>query len=141
VDSSWKIRFAYLLCSLSKKKATWKEEQYKDLSGFLGNPVTEQYGDKHTLVILPAATIKGGGTDFNPFDASAYTNGLSNYVTTESKIELFIDQAPAAKIKVMGLTAWSDDLGSASVCSSFQPMMAQNHGAAYTPNSSEGEAF
>jgi hypothetical protein len=121
------------------KKATWKEEEYKDLSGFLGDHITEQYEDKHTLIMLPTTTINGINTDFNPFDSSTYTSGLPIYVKPISDIETFIDQTPTAKVKVMALTASSDD--SNTITSSFTSTMAQNHGSLYPPNSIDGVTF
>lgn len=125
------------------KTATWKEEQYNDLRGFLGDPIKEQYQDRHTLVMIPTATIKGKITDFNPLDSSTYASGLPTYTKPVTDIEPFIDNTEAAKIDIMALTASSSDsgIGGNTTMTTHNNTMAQNHGTLYPPNSVDGSAF
>jgi hypothetical protein len=126
------------------KKETWKNEQYQELTGFLGNPLTEKYEEKHTLVMLPTININGKNTDFNPLNIDTYTTGLPIYKRPNSDIDTFVDQSVAAKVSVMALTADSskrNSTGSQTQTVTTGGTMAQNHGALYPPFSVDGAAF
>lgn len=104
--------------------STWTT-QYPDLQGFLRDSLTIQYGQKHTLVILP--TIKQGDViyDFNPSDKSTYDKGMPEYDR-----KMFTKQVFA-----LTTTAKSATVSSTSATD------ARNHGVLFPPGNTTGEAF
>lgn len=57
-------------------KTFWNANGYKDLTGFLGDSITEKYEKKHTIVMVPTININGKDTDFNPIDVTSYASGI-----------------------------------------------------------------
>jgi hypothetical protein len=54
---------------------TWKD--HSDLNDLAQNPLGKQYGQRHTLVIIPTIKRKDGeNVNFNPLDNTTYANGM-----------------------------------------------------------------
>lgn len=54
--------------------------KYENLTDLLGDPITSQYGKKHTLVMLPTILTKDGKIkDINLLDKSTFKNGLTKF--------------------------------------------------------------
>lgn len=108
------------------KKASWKPGApfEKDLSGLLGNPITEQYELNHTLVMIP--TIKKGSIhqDYNPFEIATYNLGLAKAIYGPMDNEGNIN-----KRLIFGLVPKETD------------NLRQNHGEMYPPYSTVGMTF
>jgi len=103
-------------------KNTWRPDFNRDLSVFLGNPITEQYELKHTLIIIPTKKeLKGTNTqytDFDPFDANTQ-NGIPIYYTNPT-----LDRYNANRT-ITALPLYG----------------AQNHGQMYPPYPESGMTF
>lgn len=105
------------------KKSTWSPgaNYGNDLSGFLGDSITEQYEMNHTLVMIP--TIKKGNTqyDYNPLDSTTYDLGLTH------AYDQLVDGHNSRLI--MALTP------------SESRNLRQNHGQMYPPYPEDGMTF
>ncbi|WP_445455198.1 hypothetical protein [Flavobacterium sp. HNIBRBA15423] len=57
-------------------RENWKK--HTDLDVFIGDDEKEQYGNLHTVVMIPTLDINGSGEmyDFNPLDPITYSGGL-----------------------------------------------------------------
>lgn len=108
------------------KKATWKPGApfENDLSDLLGNPITEQYEFKHTLVMIP--TIKNGSIhqDYNPFETITYSSGL-----TKATYGPLDNEGNSNKRLIFALVPKGDD------------NLRQNHGELHPPYSTNGMTF
>ncbi len=68
------IRFYYAAYPEVNK---WTTEGYEDLQELLDDPITQQYGNKHTLIMIPTMEqVNGRHVDFNPLDVNTYDNGI-----------------------------------------------------------------
>ncbi|HMI07276.1 MAG TPA: hypothetical protein VK528_07005 [Flavobacterium sp.] len=109
-------------------KSTWNNDSYKDLAGLLGDPITEQYEKKHTLVILPTIQVSGEEYDFNPFEDNTYTAGLPHYTNGVPENQQLTP--------IMAITGSGSDKDAAKPQST-----ARNHGQLVPPASNLGTAF
>jgi len=124
------LRFYY---AAYPKKSTWGSSGYKDLANFLGNNVTEQYQERHTLVIIPTRVNSNNVVvDFDPFDKKTYETGLTKYERSQELLgTTLVDNSPESKTTVMGLTGQTDNANTA----------ARNHGSLYPPYPTTGLGF
>lgn len=117
-------------------KKNWKIARYnKSLDVFMGDPITEQYEKKHTLVMIP--TIKKGAIDmdYDPLNVNTYKNGLNG--VQDEKDQLFY-QNPKNKIfSLSSLPMKSVSSGSTGSSS----VGAQNHGSLFPPKGNGGFGF
>ncbi|WP_299113064.1 hypothetical protein [uncultured Winogradskyella sp.] len=106
------------------KKVTWSPgaSYANDLSGFLGNSITEQYEMEHTLVMIPTRKIGSTQYDYNPFDTTTYNLGL-----TTSYNQLSDGHNPR---KILALMPSSESRN-----------LRKNHGEMYPPYSIGGMKF
>lgn len=120
-------------------KSTWSNQNYEDLRGFLGNPETELYEKKHTLVVIPTINIgsPAANHDFNPFDKDTYVNGIQKPPVPENPEQGFDD--PTRSDPIMALTA-SDNPNDPSA-KDPSPVVARNHGTLIPPASNAGVGF
>jgi hypothetical protein len=126
------LRFYY---AAYPEKNTWGNgtNQYPDLADLLGNPITESYVGRHTLVMIPTR-VNGNNevVDFNPFNNTTYEGlGLyiSNLKTDPKTCELLLDKSPEGKEPVF-----------AKILSS-ETEMFRNHGSMYPPYPVQGMSF
>ena len=111
-------------------RETWKKSKFDNaLDGFIGNPITEKYGERHTLVLLPTINIGGTITDFDPFVKGSYESGL---VTGEGTLPKYT--------YVLMLNA-TPPTRTAQGSSSRASTTSQNHGGLYPPYPEDGAAF
>jgi hypothetical protein len=97
------------------EKSLWGTKGYEELSILSSNSITEQYGKKHTLVLIPTLEIHGVNADFNPTDINTYTGFESP--TNPFSSPGYVPMALAIDV------------------------MAKNHGGLAPPHSSQGNAF
>ncbi len=110
------------------KRETWEKSKFDNaLDGFIGDPITERYGERHTLVMLPTIDINGTITDFDPFVSSSYELGL---VTGEGTL-------PKYTYALMLNTPQATTTQSSGARSTT----SQNHGGLYPPYPEDGAAF
>ncbi len=104
----------------------WGLREYKDLSVFRGNPITEQYEKMHTLVMLPTIQTAGGAIkDINLFDVSTFTTGIPKY----EYINGISTMPPAFRTaRVSALLPIPSAISDPSA-----PVSAKNHGTLYPP--------
>jgi hypothetical protein len=125
LNSKLGLRFYY---AAYPNAADWGRAYYNGtLNAFATDPITAQYGGKHTLVILP--TLSAGGNiqaDFNPKDPTTYNGGYVNQkaINQEQAYRLATYQAVA-----LTGTPDGDNIG------------GQNHGQLIPPASAGGNAF
>jgi hypothetical protein len=117
-------------------KGLWNSTGYEPLRGFLGNTVTEQYENRHTVVIVP--TLKMGAnndnTDFNPANPTTYSNdGLKGLFLRTLRTENGNIEA-VRRVAFQALTGSSESSSSSNI-------NVRNHGQLIPPASNEGEAF
>ncbi len=53
-----------------------EENKFEDLKDFKADPERSQYGNLHTLVMIPTIEVEGKMVDFNPLDKNTYSKGL-----------------------------------------------------------------
>lgn len=119
------LRFYY---AAYPNSSTWTTT-FPDLRGFLQDSITQLYGDKHTLVILPTITKDNVVYDFNPNDPLTYSKGLPRYNREKSLVHIPA-LAPSSRI--------SSSVSSTSATNSTD---ARNHGVLFPPGNTTGEAF
>ncbi|WP_156133122.1 hypothetical protein [Lacinutrix sp. Hel_I_90] len=97
---------------------TWKD--HSDLNDLAQDPLGKQYGERHTLVIIPTIKRKDGkNVNFNPLDTTTYANGMPfDYPGTPSTTTV----PSFGGINAKG----NDSSGSTG---------SQNHGGLYPPHS------
>ncbi|CAM4087690.1 MULTISPECIES: hypothetical protein [Flavobacterium] len=108
---------------------TW-ESQFKDLVLFLKDPLQKQYGNLHTLVMIPTIKVENRMVDFNPLDYTTYAHGLFDmpgYVVTNT---ISTTQRTAA---LTGKSADNDPNNPSNLIG------AQNHGNLIPPATSNGD--
>jgi hypothetical protein len=88
------------------------------LSEFIGNPITEKYEKKHTVVMIPTILIKDGNADFNPMDKNTYADGIRRMPEYHTN----------SNTQILGITADKETL-------------AQNHGQLIPPGDTVIEGF
>jgi hypothetical protein len=118
------------------EKNKWPNVGYKNaLDGFLGDPITEQYGDKHTIIMMP--TIKRNDTyfDFNPNDERTYTKHMSELSEQQGNQSIYTNSTN--RTISLSITTSTSQRGSGSGGSTA----AQNHGGLFPPNSDDGFGF
>ncbi|WP_046744897.1 hypothetical protein [Kordia zhangzhouensis] len=123
------LRFYY---AAYPKKSTWGQGLYEELGDLLESPITQNYEDKHTLVIVPIRENEQGEVvDFHPYFPDTYENGLNKYRRPQELLGTQeIDQSVFAESEVMALTGTSID-----------NLEAINHGGLYPPHNSRKLAF
>ncbi|MVO10430.1 hypothetical protein GOQ30_14745 [Flavobacterium sp. TP390] len=104
------IRFYY---AAYPEKVKWGTTGYEELSFLLNSPITQQYENKHTLVMIPTIDVEGKNVDFNPMDKNTFT-GFQN--TTKK-----------GDYKIMSKTSANSDI------------TAQNHGNLIPPADPDNE--
>jgi hypothetical protein len=80
--SSNKLGVRIYYASYPKKDEMSK---FSDLKDFMSDPLKSNYGNLHTLVMIPTINTADGNVDFNPLDADTYSEGLKgkkNYLDT-----------------------------------------------------------
>jgi len=111
----------------------WESPKYNnELDDFIGDPITEQYGKKHTLVIMP--TIKRNETyfDFNPKDERTYKKQFQEIKADENGLGYYSN--PNNSTVSLSLVSRSS-LGSRG------STVAQNHGGLFPPYPEDGMGF
>jgi hypothetical protein len=114
------------------KKTKWGRQGYSDLAVFLGNPITEDYENRSTLLFVPTIVNSNGEiVDFNPLDPTTYETGLTKYATPETYVNTDeIDNSPEAKVKILSLSGVPED-----------NTFSKNHGGLYPPYPEDGTGF
>lgn len=96
--------------------------RYPDLSN-----VTQTYGKRHTLVMIPTIRVGDNDMDFNPKDPATYTNGLRG-----------LENYGAGSSNLIPALSFSKSLPPAP----GSPATAgQNHGSLFPPEDQSGEGF
>lgn len=104
----------------------WDQPGYEALEGFLKDPITREYQNRHSLVMLPTILNKDGlDSDFNPFDPKTY-NGYND----NTEIKMYYSKK---KISMMALTS--------TLNANNSRIMARNHGTLSPPNTELGSGF
>lgn len=117
-------------------KAFWGSAGYKDLGGFLGDTIKEQYQKKHTIVMIPTLNIGGNDTDFNPIDKTSYASGIKK-LRSQFNGEPSTNTAEG-KSAQMGLTGTNSATNSPS---GTERMISRNHGNLIPPGDNSVTAF
>nr|WP_321245660.1 hypothetical protein [uncultured Psychroserpens sp.] len=120
-------------------ESKWGTISYKNaLDGFRGDPITEQYENKHTLLLMP--TIKRNDTyfDFNPNDQRTYTKQMNEL--TEQQQEGSQPIYTNSTNTTIGLSLMPSS-SSRSLGTGSSSTVAQNHGGLFPPNSDSGFGF
>jgi len=112
-------------------KNTWNTTS--DLNLFLNNSITEQYEEKHTVVMVP--TIKNGNVhyDFNPLDINTY-NGLSTVTNTNNPYTKIRNPFPRKNPS----PSTPNTPGAPTIMATT---ISQNHGNMYPPYNQAGLYF
>ena len=103
---------------------TWNQK-YDDLKDFLSNPLTKDFENRHTLVMIPTINKEGVRTDFNPLDKDTYFEKMARFSKYQSTD--IVTSIPA-----LTSTKNLNQPGSSS---------AQNHGSLIPPADGSGESF
>jgi hypothetical protein len=109
------------------KKDTWSKDKLfeKDLSGFLGNTLTEQYEGKHTLIMIPTIYDGNEHLDYNPLFTS---RNVQNRLLNKNNLSIKED-GESSKQQTFGIMPQESD------------NLKQNHGELYPPYSEVGMEF
>ncbi len=107
------------------RKEYWENKYGGILKGFHHDQKTQEYGMKHTLIMVP--TIRGETTDmdFNPIDRGTYKTGLPDF----SSIQRY-DQHVSAIVPLPE-----------SPKTPLEYSGSQNHGGLFPPGESDGLSF
>ncbi|WP_452599936.1 hypothetical protein [Pontimicrobium sp. MEBiC01747] len=102
------------------KFENWKN--FSDLNDLATDPLGKQYGEHHTLVIIPTIKRKDGKhVNFNPLDTNTYTNGMPfDYPGTPS----------TTTVPSFGITKKGNNSGGSTG--------SQNHGSLIPPADGSG---
>ncbi len=102
----------------------WKD--FSDLDDLAQDPLGSQYGERHTLVIIPTIKRKDGkNVNFNPLDTTTYANGMPfDYPGTPSTTTV-----PSFG----GINTKANNSGGNTG--------SQNHGGLYPPGLPDGSGF
>lgn len=109
------------------KLASWSDPNLfqKDLSGFLGNPITKKYVGKHTLIMIPTENIGGVHHDYNPLATNlTFQNNI-----LRKKIDISKDIKTQENPRITALMPQNSN------------NLRQNHGELYPPYSEDGMDF
>lgn len=106
-------------------KDTWSN-QYDDLKGFIGNSTTEEFQERHTLVMIPTMRREGVHYDFNPLHSETYTEKMSGF-------EKYQPTNTTESIPGLTVTIESSTINNNTT--------AQNHGSLIPPITGTGESF
>lgn len=109
------------------ERQDWSLTEYEGaLNGFIGDPLSEDYENRHTLIMVPTIEKAGVQMDFDPFVTSTYPNGIQGSSETFQSIFAFMINAP-------GQGSSQSNSGSGT--------NSQNHGQLYPPFSGTGVSF
>lgn len=103
---------------------TWSN-QHDDLNGFLNDPITEKFEQRHTLVMIPTLKKNGVHIDFNPLHQETYNEKMSRFAEYQSTNTT--NSIPALTVtKRSGID---------------NNTTSQNHGSLIPPITGSGESF
>lgn len=132
-DSKLGLRIYY---AAYPESTLWRSN-YKNLTDLLNDPVTSQYGKKHTLVMLPTILTKDGKIkDINLLNKSTFTNGLTKF---ENPKENNIMPNDLRNINIAAL--FPTPSTNTSITNPDDDISARNHGALYPPGNPIDSGF